>query len=129
MIDSLLRHFCHSQHCHTIRHSLYQALLLLDVWFEAEVDALALSPDAAGGTGALPADAVLAIIDGAALLVEGAEAVGRVKGVPKREEMKSYHTTELGYKVGLRLRELAARESLGVNSVSFSISGHFSGHF
>ena len=98
VLNSLLRHFCHSQHCHTIRHSLYQALLLLDVWFEAEVDALALSPDAAGGTGALPADAVLAIIDGAALLVEGAEAVGRVKGVPCSEELKSFDTRSMVYK-------------------------------
>ena len=61
----------------------YQALLRFDVGFEVEIDALALSSDVAGGTGALPADAVLAnLTDGAALLVEGAEAVARVKGVP-----------------------------------------------
>ena len=61
----------------------YQALLRFDVGFEVEIDALALSSDVAGGTGALPADAVLAnLTEDAALLVEGAEAVARVIGVP-----------------------------------------------
>ena len=50
------------------------------------MDALALSPDVAGGTGALPAEAVLAdLTDAGALFVEGAEAVARVKCVPFTE--------------------------------------------
>ena len=51
-----------------------------------EIDALALSSDIAGGTGVLPAHAVLAIlIDDFALLAEGAEAVGGVEGVPFKD--------------------------------------------
>ena len=48
-----------------------------------EIDALALSRDVTGRAVDLPADAVLtALTHGAALLVEGTEAVRRVVGVP-----------------------------------------------
>ena len=48
-----------------------------------EIDARALSQDVAGGAVDLPANAVLTVLTlGAALLVEGAEAVRRVEGVP-----------------------------------------------
>ena len=48
-----------------------------------EIDALALSRDVTGGAVDLPADAVLTVLaHGAALLVEGTEAVRRVVGVP-----------------------------------------------
>ena len=48
-----------------------------------EIDALALSRDVAGGAVGLPAYAVLAFLtQGGALLVEGAEAVRWVVGVP-----------------------------------------------
>ena len=48
-----------------------------------EIDARALSRDVAGGAVDLPANAVLTVLTlGAALLVEGAEAVRRVEGVP-----------------------------------------------
>ena len=61
----------------------YQTLLQVDVGFQVEIDALALSRDIAGGAVDLPADTVLAVpAHGAALLVEGAEAVRRVVGVP-----------------------------------------------
>ena len=48
-----------------------------------EIDALALSRDVAGGAVNLPANAVLTVLtQGGALLVEGAEAVRWVVGVP-----------------------------------------------
>ena len=48
-----------------------------------EIDTLALSRDVAGGAVDLPANTVLAVLtQGAALLVEGAEAVRWVVGVP-----------------------------------------------
>ena len=51
-----------------------------------EIDALALSSDIAGGTGVLPAHAVLAILtDCSALFMQGAEAIGGVEGVPFKD--------------------------------------------
>ena len=48
-----------------------------------EIDALALSRDVAGRAVDLPTNTVLAVLtQGAALLVEGAEAVRWVVGVP-----------------------------------------------
>ena len=48
-----------------------------------EIDALALSWNVAGGAVDLSADAVLAVLaHSAALLMEGAEAVRRIVGVP-----------------------------------------------
>ena len=61
----------------------YQALLQIDFRFQVEIDALALSRDVAGRAVDLPTNTVLAVLtQGAALLVEGAEAVRRVVGVP-----------------------------------------------
>ena len=49
-----------------------------------EIDARALSRDVAGGAVDLPANTVLAVLtQGAAVLVEGAEAVRWVVGVPE----------------------------------------------
>ena len=60
-----------------------------------EIDALALSRDVAGGAVDLPANAVLTVLTlGAALFVEGAEAVRRVEGVPAtfyRIQLNSAH--------------------------------------
>ena len=51
-----------------------------------EIDALTLSFDIAGRTGVLPAHAVIAILtDDSALLMEGAEVVGGVEGVPFKD--------------------------------------------
>ena len=61
-----------------------------------EIVARALSRDVAGGAVDLPANAVLTVLTlGAALLVEGAEAVRRVEGVPAtfyRNQLNSAHS-------------------------------------
>ena len=61
-----------------------------------EIDTLALSRDVAGGAVDLPANTVLAVLtQGSALLVEGAEAVRRVEGVPAtfyRNQLNSAHS-------------------------------------
>ena len=95
----------------------YQALLRFDVGFEVEIDALALSSDVAGGTGALPADAVLAnLTEDAALLVEGAEAVGRVVGVPATFHMINFLIRlKRGPQVAVMLQAMPCTELISSN--------------
>ena len=63
--------------------NVYQTLLLINAGLEVDVDAKALSGNAARWAVSLPAEAVPAVfIDDPALLVEAAEALIVVKGVP-----------------------------------------------
>ena len=95
----------------------YQALLQFDFGFQVEIDALALSLDVAGRAVDLPADAVLAVLtQGAALLVEGAEAVRRVIGVPATFHMINFLIRlKRGPQVAVMLQAMPCTELISSN--------------